>query len=412
MKRFLKLALFSLIVISLVLLSKFYVSFFKPLAYADSAPLCGICPAGTERAGMVPIYGYTTACNLMQEGNPLATFCNSNCTGPVPALPSCTGMTISPLPSMTINVGSSYTFNTGSFTDQFTGPYNVTVDYGDGSGIQPVTLSGYNFSLNHLYQSVGTFTVTVTASDSSGMSASTNAQVNVISVSPTVGLISVNNSTVAVNTVITAFATFTDPGVLSHTAVWNWGDGATSVGTVTETNGSGWVSDSHTYTTAGVYTITLTVSNGNGSGTATYQYVSVYDPSGSFLTGSGTFPSTLGDLKFGVHAKYVNNSFLPKGEIELDLKKGNFEFESESYQWLIISGNVAYVQGVGKLNDGGNYNILLTAVDGTQTGTPDLIRVQITDPLTNTVTFDSEPGSPIYARPTTQIIRGSIKIHH
>ena len=426
-------SLFRLILFLLILLS--FVFFSKSPALADSPLLCGTCPGGG-----LPSYSSNnpdgTGCNIAQYQYQ-ATWCSfsgNTCLVPMGVLPTCTGITVGQIPGVSINVGSAYTYGTGSFTDQFAGPYSATVNYGDGTGIQPLTLTGNNFSLNHTYLSVGVYTVTVTVSDSSGgMPASSLAQVNVIRVDPVVGPITVDNSTVAVNTNVTAFAAFTNPGVLdSHTAVWDWGDGTTSVGTVTEANSSGWVTDAHTYTAAGVYTITLTVSNNNGSGTATYQYVSVFDPSGSFLNGSGKFvspagalvqnPLVSGDLKFGVEAKYVRNSILPKGKIKLDLKKEHnhlgeedefeFEFETTSYQWLVVFGNVAYLQGVGTINDHGNYNVLLTAVDGNQTGTPDLIRIQITDPLTNAVMYDNEPGSPTYALPVTPITKGSIKIHH
>ena len=45
----------------------------------------------------------------------------------------------------------------------------------------------------------------------------------------------------------------------THTAVWNWGDGTTSAGTVAETDGSGTVTGGHTYDAAGVYTVTVRV---------------------------------------------------------------------------------------------------------------------------------------------------------
>ena len=390
-----------------------FVFFSKAPAFATTAPFCGICPAGTMRVGQTPIYDYGGGvCNLVGAGGTFCSYSGSLCTDPVPTIPNCTGITINPIPNSTA-IGT-FTYATGSFTDLYPSVYSATVDYGDGTGAQALILSGNNFSLSHTYLNSGIYSVTVTVSDTVGMPASTTFLVNVtVNTPPTVGVITVNNATAAVNTAITAFATFTDTGTSdTHTAVWNWGDTTTSAGTVSETNGSGWVTDSHTYTAPGVYTITLTVTdNNNASASSAYQYISVYDPSGSFLTGSGTFPSALGDLKFGVHAKYVNNSLLPKGETELDLKKGNFEFETTGYQWLVIFGNVAYLQGTGKVNDAGNYNILLTAVDGTPTGTPDLIRIQITDPLTNNVVFDNEQGAPLYALPTTQITRGSIKIH-
>ena len=60
-----------------------------------------------------------------------------------------------------------------------------------------------------------------------------------------------------VGTAINASANFTDPGILdTHTAEFDWGDGTTSAGTVTESDGSGSVTRVHTYATAGLYTIT------------------------------------------------------------------------------------------------------------------------------------------------------------
>src|SRR5260221_85617 len=69
----------------------------------------------------------------------------------------------------------------------------------------------------------------------------------------TVGAITAPSSPVLVNTAITASASFTDAyPANSFTASWNWGDGTTS-GTVTQVNGySGSVTDTHTYTSAGV----------------------------------------------------------------------------------------------------------------------------------------------------------------
>ena len=53
----------------------------------------------------------------------------------------------------------------GSFTDSDTDTWTATVDYGDGTGVQPLTLTGTNFELNHLYSDIGVYPVTVTVSD-------------------------------------------------------------------------------------------------------------------------------------------------------------------------------------------------------------------------------------------------------
>ncbi len=55
---------------------------------------------------------------------------------------------------------------------------------------------------------------------------------------------------------------FSDVGTLdTHTAVWDWGDGLTSTGVVSESGGSGTASGSHTYSLPGDYTVTLTVTD-------------------------------------------------------------------------------------------------------------------------------------------------------
>ena len=59
-------------------------------------------------------------------------------------------------------------------------------------------------------------------------------------VAPMVGEIAAPPDPVAVNTTVNAGASFTDQGPLdTHTASWDWGDGASSPGAVTESGGSG-----------------------------------------------------------------------------------------------------------------------------------------------------------------------------
>src|SRR5205085_2499528 len=59
---------------------------------------------------------------------------------------------------------------------------------------------------------------------------------------------------------VTETASFTDAGTAdTHTCSINWGDGNTTSGRVSETNGSGTCSGSHTYNDNGLYTVTVTV---------------------------------------------------------------------------------------------------------------------------------------------------------
>lgn len=178
---------------------------------------------------------------------------------------------INPLSGGTINEGGTYIEN-GSITDPDSTSWTGSVDYGDGSGVQPLQLHSPSFTLNNIYKDDGIYTVTITVTDNQGAIATKTIQVTVNNVPPVVGAISGPADPLFVPSSITVSANFTDPGNLdSHTAAWDWGDGQTSNGTVAETNGSGSVKDGHTYTKAGIYTIKLTVSDKNGgSGNALY----------------------------------------------------------------------------------------------------------------------------------------------
>ena len=59
--------------------------------------------------------------------------------------------------------------------------YTATVNYGDGSPTIPLTLTGTNFVLSHNYQALfATYKITVTVTDSEGMSGSASTTVTVI----------------------------------------------------------------------------------------------------------------------------------------------------------------------------------------------------------------------------------------
>lgn len=240
--------------------------------------------------------------------------------------------------------------------------------------------------------------------------------------SPVVSAITVSSNPVKVNTSVSANATFTDSDANdTHTAIWNWGDTTTSTGTVTESNGLGSVSGIHNYTVAGIYTVSLTITDSNGaSGNASYSSIVVYDPSAGFITGSGSFNSQAGayisnsnaegELKFNIQAKYKRNNTIPTGKINLDFKKANFSFDSNSLQWLVINGNKAQLKGTGTINGSGSYTIFIAVLDGHKKGGTAKIRIRITD-SSNNVIYDNQPGSLDDADLIAPVTKGSLKIH-
>jgi hypothetical protein len=87
----------------------------------------------------------------------------------------------------TVNLGGAVelTFDptlrqSGTFNDPgTTETYYATVDYGDGSGGRALALSGNSFLLDHVYGTAGTYTVSVTVTDSEGASGSGTLAVTV-----------------------------------------------------------------------------------------------------------------------------------------------------------------------------------------------------------------------------------------
>lgn len=89
------------------------------------------------------------------------------------------------------SIGEGTVFvRSGSFVDYSVGDsWTATVNYGDASGVQPLTLTpDKSFSLNHVYTDNGTYTVTVVVTDSTSRTDVVTAIVTVTNVAP-VGLL-------------------------------------------------------------------------------------------------------------------------------------------------------------------------------------------------------------------------------
>lgn len=162
-----------------------------------------------------------------------------------------------------INEGVTF-LSSGNFTDPGADTWNATVNYGDGTGDQPLTLSGKDFSLSHVYTDNGLYTVTVTVTDDDGGSGSDTVDVTVGNLPPVVN--AEPNVEVFSGEVVSVNPTFSDPGVLdTHTAIISWGDGSLdSGGTVTESKGSGSVTGGHLFLIPGYHTVTVTVKDKDG----------------------------------------------------------------------------------------------------------------------------------------------------
>jgi predicted outer membrane repeat protein len=225
---------------------------------------------------------------------------------------------------------------------------------------------------------------------------------------------------VPVNKGIHAEAGFTCvlSGTNAYSAIWDWGDGETSEGTIDGENGI--FTGSHIYPDPGVYKVSLEVSEVKESSglsgllkTAVYQYVVVYDPEAGFVTGGGWFdspagayrddPSMQGQATFGFVSRYKKGADVPTGNTAFDFATGGLHFQSTSYEWLVVTGSdYAKFKGSGTINGWGDFKFMVWAGDGA----PDTFRIKIWDELEDT------GEDVIYDNGSDQAIGGgSIVIH-
>ncbi|MFA4836842.1 MAG: PKD domain-containing protein, partial [Dehalococcoidia bacterium] len=195
--------------------------------------------------------------------------------------------------SMALAIGSEYNDSSGGFLNTFTGaidevklfnralsaseisflaaggasftdpgvsdsPWLGTVNYGDGSATQNLTLTNdKTFVLNHTYIDNGTYTMTVTVIDKDGGSGSDTANITVNNVAPVVNAGDDQSAECCIDEV-SFIGTFSDPAG-SQDAIydiqWDFGDGNIATGTLTPM---------HQYRDTGTYTVTLTVTDKDG----------------------------------------------------------------------------------------------------------------------------------------------------
>lgn len=328
----------------------------------------------------------------------------------------------------------------GVFTDPgVLDTHTVVIDWGDGSATTTLTLAAGVLTFgpaSHTYlddNPTGTasdsYPIGVTITDKDGGIGSGSTSVTVNNVAPVITSVTGPADPLASPATPTVSAAFTDVGSLDvHTCTFAWDDGSTSTVTALGT-GNGSCSASHAYSTAGVYTVGVTVRDDDtGVATSRWEFVVVYDPSAGFVTGGGWInslagsytpentsdPDLIGKATFGFVSKYQKGASVPVGQTESQFQVANFNFHSESYQWLVVSGYKAQYRGTGTVNGAAGYSFLVTAYDGQVSGgTVDKFRIRIWLTSTSTVVYDNKYGTStdMDAADPQALGGGSIVIH-
>jgi hypothetical protein len=300
-------------------------------------------------------------------------------------------------------------------------PLTFAWDFGDG-----ITGSGSMPPASHTYGDDGTYTIRLTVSDGQGGEAAAISTATIANVRPNIpanGLTGPATLLRVADGIADAAVTlrFTDPAGTfdSYSATITCGNGTslTPSGITSPYEGT------CRYTRPGIYTVRATVSDEDGgtSAAAEYQYVLVYDPAGSFVTGGGwldapasacpTFCNVNGATKahFTIQARFAPDRLdAPEGAVKFWLQgKKALDVRTTSLTMLIAWDNQLQLWGPATVNGTPNYAIRISGLDR---GANDMLRIELFDP-SGTRVYDTQWGAPRDVSPTAPVEGGQLIIH-
>ncbi|MBI4469946.1 MAG: PKD domain-containing protein [Acidobacteria bacterium] len=275
-------------------------------------------------------------------------------------------------PDRTVNEGATVIFD-GSASAAPDGTLVLFQwDFGDGTAASGQVVG-------HTYIDNGLFVARLTVTDSNGLTGTVTVNVSVLNVAPTVN--AGPDRTAGVGEVVAFQGSFFDPGNLdTHTFRWEFGDGSSTVGTLTPT---------HVYATVGLFTVTLTVTDKDGAsgvGSARVNVIDTTPPRVSLISPAGGEVLLPGAL-FTIRWNSSDNVGVVSHEVRLSTDGGNsfptllaggLPGASQSFDWLIPTNLVTSVA-----------RVQVTARDGagnTGSGVSGIFTVRDTIPPQVTVT--------------------------
>jgi DNA/RNA endonuclease G (NUC1) len=306
------------------------------------------------------------------------------------------------------NEGTSLSFDASTSSDPDAGDVlSYSWTFGDGGTATGATPT-------HVFADNGNYTVTVTVTDSHGVSDTATLNVLVANVAPVITNFSASSPTSTGSA--SATVTFTDAGSAdTHTALITWGDGSTS--TVNAGTASS-ASATHAYASAGFYTVGVTVTDDDGaSATTTAQQIVAYDAAAGYVQGSGLVlgPGSALNARatFSADVRYVGSATVPTGLFKITASPLIKDLTSSGFDYLVVNGTSGTFRGTGTLSDGTPVKFIVSGVDfHSGSANPDKIRIKVWNSSTNAVLYDTQPGQADLAAPTTIVRNGFYTIKH
>jgi PKD repeat protein len=267
-----------------------------------------------------------------------------------------------------------------------------TFVYAWGDGTASTTVSGTSPQApTHSYDTAGTFTISVSVTDATGVPSTATKSITVTDVAPTVAI-----SPLPVPTYAGSSATFsasaTSPSstytAAGFTFLFAWGDGTTS-STVAATSGNGsGVSTPHTYTTAGSYTLTVTATDAAGTAKSSSAAVTIYTK------------APLVGLSLSTTSAPIETSITATGTITASYPPDGASGFTSVFSWGDGSASTTLTgpspeAAMHAYDAPGTYTVLLTATDATGVASSTSRTLTVTE-VAPTLTIGAVPV-PVYA---------------
>jgi DNA/RNA endonuclease G (NUC1) len=164
-----------------------------------------------------------------------------------------------------LDEGDAGTFSAAASVDPNGSIASFAWNFGDGS-------SASGESATHVYAQDGVYLVTVTVTDTDGLTSTASLSVTVDNVAPELG--DFDDATLEAGDAYNVEGTFADPGADAWTATVDWGDGSSPAQAMLSGHS---FSLAHVYATAGTFSVTVTIAD-DDTQTSTVHTVTVTEP--------------------------------------------------------------------------------------------------------------------------------------